>query len=122
MKRLLLPLSVCATLMFTTQLSAAEIEHFKGLPAETLEQAFSHFSEYNEKLSQVLAGELTQEKITEIHELTYTLENALGKIQEETESLAETLEALHLASETYDAAAVKTQGDAYLEQARALIK
>ena len=53
--------------------------------------------------------------MTKVHELTYTLENALAKINDELGKLAVTLEEVHLASEKYDADAVRDHGDAYME-------
>lgn len=96
-------------------------DHFRGEPAETLEQAISNLSEYNQRLEAVLAQELTPERLLEIHELTYTLENALGRIEQELEDIAETLEDVHVASELLDADAAKRHGDAYLSRIRILI-
>ncbi|QKK02835.1 MAG: hypothetical protein HND55_09360 [Pseudomonadota bacterium] len=99
------------------------VEHFEGEPAETLEQAISNFSEYNAKLAQIMEqDELSLEDFGQIHELTYTLENALGKISEELEELAETLERLHLASEHIDHETVRQSGSAYLATAREIIE
>lgn len=57
-----------------------------------------------------------------MHELTYTLENALRKINAELTALAGTLEAVHVASERADPATVKTQGKAYLVSTRQVVK
>lgn len=57
-------------------------DHFKGKPSETLEQAVANFSEYNGKLADLLAKDaLSPQDLHQVHELTYTLENALEKIQ-----------------------------------------
>lgn len=98
------------------------VEHYEGLPAETLDGAVTNFSEYNARLAAVLEKpELTDEDLQTVHELTYTLENALQKINAELDTLAETLEALHLASETDDPEGTKTHGAAYLETARTIV-
>lgn len=96
--------------------------HYEAKPADTLAQAVANFSAYNMKVEAALAGEVTDEKIQEIHQLTYTLETALHKINEEMEQLAETLEALHKASEKLDAEGVDKHGRAYLSVAREVIK
>lgn len=57
-----------------------------------------------------------------VHELTYTLENALEKITTEFTALAETLEAIHVASETADSATVMTRGREYLSVSRQVIE
>lgn len=97
--------------------------HYEGLPAETLPQAKTNFSEYSAKLADIIKQDtLTAEDLHEVHRLTYTLENALGKIASEVSELAETLEAVHLASESGDADTVKSRGQTYLEIARQLVK
>ena len=98
-------------------------DHFRGEAAETLPEAVSNFSEYNEKLSALVEkDELTAAELHEVHELTYTLENALAKIQDELEDLAETLEEVHIASEKSDATTVKSKGSEYLETSRQLVE
>jgi gas vesicle protein len=98
------------------------VDHYRGLPAETLEEAVTNFSEYNTRLAAVLdKPELTAEDLESVHEITYTLENALEKINAEMDELAETLEALHLASETDDPEGTKSHGADYLETARTII-
>lgn len=98
------------------------IDHFEGKPADTLPEAVANFSEYNHKLEAVLDGELSNEALVEIHELTYTLENALEKINEELARLADTLEELHVASEEYDAETALGKGREYLSVAREVIE
>ena len=99
------------------------VEHYKGLPAETLDDAVTNFSEHNTRLASVLEkSELTGEDLQTVHELTYTLENALEKINADLTALAETLEALHVASETDDPEGTKTHGAAYLKTAQTIIR
>lgn len=97
-------------------------DHFKGLEAPDLQTAVANFSEYNTRLEEVLKGELTDMDLLKIHELTYTLENALEKIEDELEELAETLEEVHIASETFNRDALKKVAPVYLETARTVIK
>ncbi|SDS99870.1 hypothetical protein SAMN05216198_3373 [Halopseudomonas litoralis] len=97
--------------------------HFKGEPAETLQQAVSNLSEYNIKLDELLAkDQLTPMDMHEVHQLTYTLENALQKIQADLVETAEVLEEVHIASETGKPEVVKTKGQIYLETTRTLVK
>lgn len=96
--------------------------HFKGLPAETLQEAVKNFSEHNRKLDALLnQGELSPEDLATIHELTYTLENALNKLNSEFEALAETLEEVHIASERADGETVVSKGREYLSVSRQVI-
>ncbi|MFO7530727.1 MAG: DUF6746 family protein [Marinobacter sp.] len=112
---------VGAVLTFSLPVFAGEYDHYKGEPGETLEQAVANFSEYNNKLDRVLAGEPTPEAMHEIHQLTYTLENALGKLNRELDELVERLELVHEASERADPETVKREGAIYLEQSRKVI-
>ncbi|AQZ95711.1 DUF6746 family protein [Halopseudomonas phragmitis] len=122
MRVFLLPVTLTAALMsVNTALASGDIEHFKGLPANSLEQALSNFVEYNKRLENILAGELTTETMTQVHELTYTLENALERIRQDSAELAETLEEVHLASERYDAEAVRKHGQDYLKVSSQLV-
>ncbi|MDY7116493.1 DUF6746 family protein [Halomonas sp. SSL-5] len=96
-------------------------DHFAGESAETLDQAVTHFTETNRKLAELLAqDELSNADLGTIHELTYTLENALAKIDEELDTMAVDLEEVHLGSETLEHERVRTHGDAYLEAAQTL--
>lgn len=96
--------------------------HFKGKPAETLTQAVANFSEYNHKLQAILDGEVSDSDLAEVHILTYTLENALKKINADMDALADTLEAVHKASEKLDRAAVIEHGREYLSVSRQIVK
>lgn len=96
--------------------------HFKGLPAPDLATAVSNFSEYNNRLEAAINGELTDADLGEIHILTYTLENALEKINVDLEALAQTLEKIHIASETANRDVLKDAGPVYLTTSRSVIK
>ena len=102
--------------------SANRIDHYEALPSNNLEEAVSNFSEYNHKLAAILTkGELDDEDLNHIHQLTYTLEVALEKIQFELGELADVLEELHVASETVQYDAALRYGQEYLTTARILI-
>lgn len=102
--------------MSLAQAEEQRVEHFSGLAAETLPEAVRNFVDYSEKLAQIITqNELSNEDMTGIHELTYTLENALEKIHAELGALKETLESLHLASEEFNADAVSEYAQAFLQ-------
>lgn len=97
--------------------------HAKGEPAETLQQAVSNLREYNDKLEKLVAkDELSAQELHEVHMITYTLENALQKIQADLEETAEVLEEVHLASESNKPGVVRERGQVYLENTRALAR
>jgi len=98
------------------------VKHFKGKESTTLAEAIVNFNETNKQLEALLAGELTNNDIAAVHEATYTLEKALEKINADLQELAETLEEVHLASEKFDQAGVKTHGAAYVEAVKQVNK
>lgn len=100
---------------FSAAATAEPVAHFKGKNFDTLATAVSAFHQHNRRLeSLVEQPELNEQDMNQIHELTYTLENALERMQVELEVLAETLEEVHLASEANDSARVKKFALPYL--------
>jgi len=97
-------------------------DHFAGKSAETLIEAVTQFSESNEALAYLLAqDELSNADLGSVHELTYTLENALARIDAALDSMAVDLEEVHLGSERVDRERVSVHGAAYLETAHTLV-
>jgi hypothetical protein len=122
MSRHLIALVLSAAIAAPALATDQRIDHFKGEPAPTLEVALKNFKRGNAQLAGLLQRqELTMADLHAIHQLTYTLENALGKINEESTALAETLERLHLTSETGDLPAVREHGKSYLDTAGQLV-
>jgi hypothetical protein len=90
-------------------------EHYQAEPAETLQQAIANLNEYNARLASILAGdELGAAEMNEVHQLTYTLETALARLDAELAVAADSLETVHQASESRDAAAIRQEGRRYL--------
>lgn len=119
MKHLWLTLTLIAGMNMAH--AAETVEHFTGLPANTLTEAMHNFVTYNAKLNTVLNSEpLTHEAMAQAHELTYTLENALAKIHQATEQLQVILEEVHIATERFDTATLQQQSALYLELAQQL--
>lgn len=125
--RVVLPLTLALSLASPLALASDDeherAEHFEGKQAETLEQALENFAEYNKKLRKLVEkDELSAKEMQKVHKLTYTLENALGKMDEEIDGLKENLEAVHLASERADQDTVRGKGEAYLSTSRKLVQ
>lgn len=90
-------------------------QHFPALAAPDTHVALCNLRAFNEKLNAILSKEeLTPEDMVKVHELTYTLENALMRLQKDLETAAADLEEVHLASERLDSDTIKNRGDAYL--------
>ncbi len=112
-------ITLTSLLVFVLSGSAAfageRVEHFKGKPAATIEQARANLSEYHRRMAGILAGDsLSPKDMAEIHQITYTLENALKHIAGELKSLQEELEKIHLASERNEAATIRAVAPNYL--------
>lgn len=96
--------------------------HFKGVASPDLQTAVAHLAEYNNRLEELLKGELTAADMMQVHELTYTLEQALERIDDELDDLADTLEEVHLASENMQRDELKKIAPVYLDTARIIVK
>ncbi|MEF8833363.1 MAG: DUF6746 family protein [Halofilum sp. (in: g-proteobacteria)] len=108
-------------LLFTSGLAASDVEHYSGKKSENLEQAMTNLREYNERLADLLAkDELTNDDLARIHKLSYTLENALARIDKDLDTMAEVLETVHLASERGEVDKVRGRGQPFVEYTRTL--
>ena len=110
--------------LFTGVSYAGTINHFKGEPADTLEAAITNLTSYNKKLAAYVnqSSKITPKELHEIHQISYTLENALERLSAEVKDIQDLLEEVHLASEQarYDDA--KNHGKAYLDKINLLVK
>lgn len=122
MKTLIASLFLVA-LMFTAGSHASERpDHFKGRDSATLEEAVAHLSEANASLDALLQQQdLSLQDLASVHQISYTMENALQKISAELELLAVELETVHVASERADFDTVRAQGRNYLQRAQKLL-
>lgn len=122
------PAKLFAGVLLALSLSATAFaddrpDHYEGEPSETMAQALANLADYSARLEAILArDELGPEDTAEIHRLTYTLENALDRIDSEVDALEEALEEVHVASERYQVDTVRTQGRRFLDGAAPLAK
>ena len=92
------------------------VEHFEGEPAKDWEEAIAHLKAFNEKLEAKLEkDEITPDDMAKIHEWSYTMENAVGRLRTELEETAKHLEELHLGSERAETERIRKHGRKYLE-------
>ena len=92
-----------------------QVQHYKAKPAPNLEAAVKNLREYNQKLEEHLNQEMTVENMEKIHQLSYTLENALKRMDKDLNSIASVLEGMHLASEARNEKKVQGNAETYLE-------
>ncbi|MBK5942531.1 hypothetical protein CCR79_01370 [Halorhodospira halophila] len=83
-------------------------QHYEGEEPEGLAEALTLLAERQERLEELLAADaLADEAFHEIHEMSYTLENAVERIQGDVDRMAEHVEAIHLGSERLDEDAIR---------------
>lgn len=110
-----------ATMLLTPAAFGDDDDHFEGLPSDTLEQAVANLRTHTALLEARLAGPVDQEAMMDIHEISYTLENAMERLSTETARLADALEEVHLASEQWDEETVREQGAVFVEGVRTVL-
>jgi hypothetical protein len=90
--------------------------HFPAVASPNIEVALCNIANYNKVLTQITQQkEMSVEDMVKIHELSYTLENALGKLSSELTNAAVNLEQVHLASETLQQAVIQKHAEIYLD-------
>ena len=106
-----------ALALFALPATAQEVDHYEPVPSETLAEAMDNLATYNARVEEVLArDELSVSDMEEIHQYTYTMEQAVARIATSMEDVAAVLEEVHLASEGDDAGDLRDKAAAYLER------
>lgn len=90
-------------------------QHYKPEKSENLQQAIKNLNKYNATLNELISGDLDAQDQAKIHELTYTLEVALERLDDELDKAAEQLEEVHLGSESMDKERITENGKKYLK-------
>lgn len=89
--------------------------HFPSLASNDVKTALCNISRYNAKLAAITnKAELSNEDMVKVHELTYTLENAVNFLRETLEQVSIDLEEVHKASERLEPRTIKSAGQRYL--------
>ena len=115
----LLKTSIFALSILTASaVSASEVRHYKGKDVNTVEEAIAVLQEYNPKLQALLESEeLKPQDMGKIHEMTYSMENALKILEGSLKITQRNLEELHLSSERMETEKAKIYGKLYLDDA-----
>lgn len=116
---LTLSLTTLLVSQFATAGDSERARHFKGITPTSVENAQEIIAEYNGKIAELTSkGKMEITDLGSIHMYTYTLENAVAYLREDLTKLADTLETLHLLSESTDIAKAQAQGKTYLKDAK----
>lgn len=113
---------VSALLMISSAQADDDYDHFPSLQAPDLRTALCNLRSYNKKLSEITSKtELSAVDMVKVHELTYTLENAIIQMQKDLVTIAANLEEVHLASERLDQKAIGEFGSKYFRDTQILL-
>jgi len=110
--------TICGTLTLVPALAASDRpEHFRGAPAKSLAEALSNLEVYNAALEDLLSrDQLSPKDLGKVHQLSYSLENALERVGEELDVIEDALEAVHKGSEALQYERVRDSGRLYLDK------
>lgn len=98
------------------------VDHYQAAKADSTEEVMANLREANAKLAALLAGEVDDYAIHDIHSLCYTLEDSLLRLSEEFQALHGIVADMHFASEGLKREAVIDYGEAYLAEIGKLLK
>lgn len=114
-----LPALAALFMLGLTALPAAasdQVEHYAAKSSETLAEAMTNLAEYNARVEKIMARDsLGVADMEEVHEYTYTMEQAVARIVSEMEAIAVVLEEVHLSSEGDDPEVLRAKTTTYLE-------
>jgi len=96
-------------------------DHFEGKKFDNIAEAVEVLKDYNQRFEDKMNGQLDALTLHEIHELSYTMEDALAYITSTLYTVAEELETVHQATEHASPDTVRDSGTKYLELTRAII-
>ena len=93
-----------------------EVDHYEAEPSESLAEALENLAAYNAKVAAVMdRADLGVADMEEVHQYTYTMEQAVARIATEMEKTAEILERVHQSSEGDNPDALRGETEVYLD-------
>ena len=121
MKKLLIT-SILLLSASQTTFADEKYDHFPSLESGDINTALCNIKHYNEKLAVITSKtELPAEDMVKVHELTYTLENAVNFLRETLKQVSVDLEEVHKASERLEPNIIKSAGESYLSPTTTLV-
>ena len=97
--------------------------HFPSVASPTVSAAQCNLAKYNAILTKLInQPEMSITDMLSVHELTYTLEQAIERLQDSLEDVAEELEKVHKASEHLDPNVIVSSGQLYQEKLQAILQ
>ncbi len=115
MKRALVTVIGTLLILASTAKADEKYNHFPSLDSPDTATALCNLAKFNEKLKVIETKKsMTAEDMVKVHELTYTLENAVIRLQKDLDTIAVDLEKVHKASEVLAEKTIKQSGEDYL--------
>ena len=109
------PIAASLIFILSAPTFATDVDHYKGKPSPNLQSALCHLQSHDTDLQAMVSNETMKvEDLAKLHQMTYTMEVALQKVQEELVKAAESLEKVHKASEVLAGDKVKSAASEYL--------
>lgn len=123
MKKCLIAFSLALISQLPMAQADEKYSHFPALVSEDMQTALCNIKTYNQTMTALTSqANLTAQDMVKIHELTYTLENAVAYLKGSLEQVAVDLEEVHKASERLDQKTIQASGRKYLTTTSALLK
>jgi hypothetical protein len=123
MYKLIMITSMALVTLGSTAIADEKYNHFPSIESTDFKTAFCNIERYNEKMITITNKPvLTSLDMLKIHELTYTLENAINFIKVSLENVSQNLEDVHKASERLDQKTIHASGEKYLKATKRLLE
>jgi len=122
MKKLFTPVFIAILIGSFTAQADESYNHFPAVASTDIHSAFCNIQSYNQKLTAITSKQtLSAQDMVKVHELTYTLENALKLLKLRLDTAAEELEKVHIASEKLEQNTIQSAGNIYLSITTSLL-
>lgn len=100
---------------------APRVDHYQARQADDIAQAIANLREANQQLEAILAGEVGEYDMHDVHSLSYTIEDSLARLSEHLLEMKDIAGDMHFASEGLKRDDVIEHGKAYLSGVRKII-
>ena len=107
---------------FADDKAPERVSHYQGKQANDVGEAIANLREGNARLKELLSGGVSEYDMQDIHNVSYTLEEAVARLREELGVIADDLENMHFYSEGYKRDDVLEYGNAYLNGIERIVK
>jgi hypothetical protein len=101
--------------------AAPRVDHYQARQADDIAQTIANLREANQQLEAILAGEVGEYDMHDVHSLSYTIEDSLARLSEHLLEMKDIAGDMHFASEGLKRDDVIEHAKAYLSGVRKII-